>query len=289
MKTSTHSRNADYILVRVALMCALLIGSVLTSQAQVGIGTTTPHGSAQLDINSSSKGVLIPRLSKDDRDHIASPATGLLIFQTDDTPGFYFYNGSGWAPIAPQSSSGGGSETIIPFSGGEVITTSVNSAGHPEQLSILGFGTSVGITGVTPESTGEIASFFPQSENKFFEFVVPRSGVISAISISFVTTITGYALGDHAPTSSTMTAQLYRNNTNDNVFTQIPGAKAVITSPGSGLGGSPVRATTSNLNIAVNAGDRLVLGFYLVQTGGAGANLNFGQISGFASAGVSIR
>ena len=66
----------------------------------VGIGTATPNASAQLDITSASKGVLVPRMTQTQRDAIASPAAGLLIYQTDNTPGFYYYNGNAWTAIA---------------------------------------------------------------------------------------------------------------------------------------------------------------------------------------------
>jgi hypothetical protein len=49
---------------------------------QVGIGTVTPENSSILDISSSSKGLLIPRLSTLQRDAIVSPAEGLLIYNT---------------------------------------------------------------------------------------------------------------------------------------------------------------------------------------------------------------
>src|SRR5690606_28643855 len=62
--------------------------------AQVGIGVEQPDPSAQLEIVSNGKGVLIPRLSAAQRP--ASPATGLLIYQTDNNPGFYYYSGSAW-------------------------------------------------------------------------------------------------------------------------------------------------------------------------------------------------
>jgi hypothetical protein len=60
----------------------------------VGIGTTTPHASAALEISSANKGLLIPRISFANRP--ATPATGLLIYQTDIDSGFYYYNGSAW-------------------------------------------------------------------------------------------------------------------------------------------------------------------------------------------------
>ncbi len=53
-----------------------------------GIGTTTPDASSLLEINSTKAGLLIPRMTKNQRDGIASPATGLLIYQTNSTPGF---------------------------------------------------------------------------------------------------------------------------------------------------------------------------------------------------------
>ena len=66
----------------------------------IGIGTTTPDASAALDIKSTTKGLLIPALSFAQRNAIPAPATGLLVFQTDNTPGFYYYTGSGWSAIA---------------------------------------------------------------------------------------------------------------------------------------------------------------------------------------------
>ena len=65
----------------------------------MGIGTTTPDASSALDITSTTKGLLIPRMTETQRDAISSPATGLMIYQTDGTVGFYYYNGSSWANV----------------------------------------------------------------------------------------------------------------------------------------------------------------------------------------------
>ena len=70
-----------------------------TTYAQVGIGTTDPNGSAALDITSTTKGLLIPRMLAAARTAIDTPATGLMVFQTDGTAGFYYYNGSSWVAI----------------------------------------------------------------------------------------------------------------------------------------------------------------------------------------------
>ncbi|UOQ69301.1 hypothetical protein [Hymenobacter volaticus] len=87
----------------------LLLAFPLAAQAQngVGIGTTAPDASAALDIVSSAKGALLPRLTAAQRTAITRPATGLLVFQTDGPAGFYFNRGtprprtgSQWVPAA---------------------------------------------------------------------------------------------------------------------------------------------------------------------------------------------
>lgn len=66
------------------------------SFSQVGIGTTTPDASSVLDITATDAGLLIPRMLQSERDAIQDPATGLMVYQTNNTPGFYYYDGSGW-------------------------------------------------------------------------------------------------------------------------------------------------------------------------------------------------
>ncbi|MBI9037100.1 MAG: hypothetical protein JEY97_03130 [Bacteroidales bacterium] len=73
---------------------------ITTSMAQVAINYdgSQPDASAMLEIKSTDAGMLVPRLSMAQRDQINNGtfATGLLIYQTDHTPGFYYYNGSEW-------------------------------------------------------------------------------------------------------------------------------------------------------------------------------------------------
>ncbi len=75
------------------------ITSNVWAQEGVAINTTgaDPDNSAMLDIVSTTKGLLIPRMTQTQRNAISNPATGLMIYQTDNTPGYYFYNGSAWA------------------------------------------------------------------------------------------------------------------------------------------------------------------------------------------------
>ena len=66
---------------------------------KLGIGTSSPNASAILDVSSTSKGVLIPRMTAAQKNAISSPTTGLLIFQTDAPSDFYYYNGSSWTSL----------------------------------------------------------------------------------------------------------------------------------------------------------------------------------------------
>ena len=73
-----------------------LIFTCTLSFAQVGIGTTTSDPSSALDITDTNGGLLIPRMTQADKSAITTPANGLLIYQTDGTTGFWFYDGASW-------------------------------------------------------------------------------------------------------------------------------------------------------------------------------------------------
>jgi len=91
------------------IITAAILAFVFTAKAQnifpkagsTGIGTTIPKASAILDVDTVGKGVLLPRMTKAQRDAIVAPATSLLIYQTDNTPGFYYFDG-GWKPVTPK-------------------------------------------------------------------------------------------------------------------------------------------------------------------------------------------
>lgn len=90
------------------LLAILLITLASFTKAQnVGINSdgSTPHSSAMLDVKSTSSGILIPRMTMAQKNAISLPATGLLIYQTNDTPGFYYYNGTAWTLIGTESGS----------------------------------------------------------------------------------------------------------------------------------------------------------------------------------------
>ena len=77
----------------------LLILTTAMTYSQVGINTDTPDASSALEIKSTSAGILIPRMTEAQRDAIASPALSLMIYQTNNDSGFYFFDGSAWKKI----------------------------------------------------------------------------------------------------------------------------------------------------------------------------------------------
>ena len=73
----------------------LLLLITFYAEAQTGIGTTTPHASAKLDVNSTNKGFLPPRMTGSQRTAISSPASGLQVFDTS-TNSIWYFDGTSW-------------------------------------------------------------------------------------------------------------------------------------------------------------------------------------------------
>lgn len=100
--------------------------NVLPANGSVGIGTNAPNASSILEIKSTDKGVLFPRMTKAQRDAIASPVQGLIIYQTDNTKGLYMYDGAAWKAVTPAVSNpvrGLNDNLFIGQNAGQDITT----------------------------------------------------------------------------------------------------------------------------------------------------------------------
>ncbi len=87
-----YSRMPHFLTGQVLVALSLVLTISTSAQNNVGIGTTTPDSSAALDVTANDKGVLIPRLTAVERLAIPSPASGLLVFDTDSSC-FFFFNG----------------------------------------------------------------------------------------------------------------------------------------------------------------------------------------------------
>jgi uncharacterized protein (TIGR02145 family) len=84
----------------------LIFSFILTTtvNAQVGIGTTTPNTSSILDLTSTNKAFILPRMTTVQRNQIANPVAGMIIFNTDSACS-EIYRGSGWFDMCKATSS----------------------------------------------------------------------------------------------------------------------------------------------------------------------------------------
>ncbi len=84
------------------LLIFLLLVITFSANAQVGVGTTTPLPSAQLDVTSTTKGFLPPRMDSTQRNAIASPANGLIIYN-NSTNRLNFFQQNSWQTLPNDS------------------------------------------------------------------------------------------------------------------------------------------------------------------------------------------
>ncbi len=86
------------------LLKYLLLLVFFNASAQVGIGTTSPNASSMLDIQSTTKGFLAPRMTTTQKNAISSPTTGLMVYDTD-LGKFCYYTGSTWVTMEVDTNS----------------------------------------------------------------------------------------------------------------------------------------------------------------------------------------
>ena len=178
----------------IAMACLGMFG---TSQvnAQASLGAATPDNSAMLDIVSGNKGLLIPRMGMASRP--ASPATGLLIYQTDNTPGFYYYNGAAWVAVATVAATPPRDSTTI-----EAVIVGPYVSGSPQ----------LGPYFVTPYSSTVVLSNANTSATSYLPatcYVVPKTLTFSKLILTGRVVPGGGATG--SPNVTTLT--LYKNGT----------------------------------------------------------------------------
>ncbi len=148
------------------------------------------NSSAILDIKSTSKGLLIPRLTQTQRNAVATPATGLLIYQTDYTPGYYYYNGSTWTAL----SGSGGSSNNWTTSGTNIYNSNSGNVGIGTNTPTarLSIQTAINSTGwlhtggadsiIVKESIGGTSAAIGTQSNHPFRFITNDAGRMSILA-----------------------------------------------------------------------------------------------------------
>jgi uncharacterized protein (TIGR02145 family) len=138
------------------LLSAALIAASFTGISQVGIGTTTPHASAALEIESTTKGFLPPRMTLVQINAIATPAEGLMVYCLDgSTKGVFVNNGLEFISII-------NGESLDKVAVAAIVNSATNPAadGTPSLADL----SALGLTNVTAAQTAyeeAIADAFP--------------------------------------------------------------------------------------------------------------------------------
>ena len=132
----------------------------------VGIGTTSPDNSAILDLSSSNKGLLLPRMSLEERTKIKNPARGLMVYQTNLLSGLYIYDGNVWSAIGSTEAKLTTDNSVWSTLGNTGLSSADNFIGTTDQTSI--------VFKVNNQKSGLIDS---ERGNLFFGF---RAGQISS-------------------------------------------------------------------------------------------------------------
>jgi hypothetical protein len=114
-------------------------GHHVFGQVSIKPDNTTPHPSAMLDVQATDRGMLIPRMTQVQRIAIGTPAPGLMVYQTNGMPGFYYFDGTGWIRVGEHSghyigeSFGGGVVYYLDETGmhGLIVSNEDLSAAQP--------------------------------------------------------------------------------------------------------------------------------------------------------------
>lgn len=242
---------------RVYLLFLLLINVM---QAQVGIGTTNPIASSILDVTSTNKGVLIPRVAltgTGDVTTIASPTISLLVYNSGFAPnGYYYWNGTIWVQLAV------GTNSDWSLTGNSGTSSSTNFLGTTNDVDLVFRRNNVraGFIGNPNISTGNKNTSFGANSLNAAGSGTRNTAIGTNVLPSNTTGQLNVSIGDQSMFSnqggSTNTAigvgALYSNIAgNENVALGRNTLTSANTNNNTGLGFAALRNTTGSNNIAI--------------------------------------
>jgi Collagen triple helix repeat (20 copies) len=212
------------------ILLILLLSIISTFSFSQGVGINTdgsnPDASAILDIKSTDKGVLVSRMTQSQKNAIVSPATGLLVYQTDGTSGFYYYNGSAWVQgVGPQGPAGSvgatGPTGATGATGATGPTGSIGATGPTGPQGIQGATGSqgpagpagaTGATGPAPSGTGIVtvsSGTLNTPGSLTGDVTTSGAGLASTIAVPVLTNIVVYSTGSGTYTPSSGTKAIH--------------------------------------------------------------------------------
>lgn len=270
--------------------------SVLVVQVDgqnVGIGTNSPDGSAQMDVFSSSKGILIPRISLTsvfNASPTTAPAEGLLVWNTNAATtngsgkGFYFWNGSRWQKLA--NNTEGWSIT-----GNNNIDTAVNFIGTTTNTGLMFRVGNFKAGGIFPFGGN---TFFGKGAGQFLKF---NSGNFTGDENTFIGSEAGAA--DSTAVASTYIGSRAGLNTKGSFGNTFVGASAGASSTTGthntaiGLGAGNSSTGSRNVSMGAEAGavgpgnENVMLGYNVASfVQGGNGNVWIGSNAGTGNFGL---
>lgn len=270
--------------LKLSLLTALICTAIFTKAQNVGINkdASAPDNSAMLDVKSTEKGMLIPRMTAAQRNLIASPATGLLVYQTDGTTGFYFNQGTpsakNWILLGAKGDTGAigpqGPQGIQGIQGVQGVAGPQGATGATGLQGIAGPTGSTGASGAKGDPANGFANGTGGGQVILTNSTAPYApGVPQTIT------------GDVTISSSAVTAISNNATTGNRIVTALGSANAG-TIPAARLGSN----SGTNTNF-LNGSGAFAAPFTLTTTGTSGAatfssgTLNIPQYSGGGGSG----
>ena len=234
-----------------AFIILLLVSAIHSINAQsVGIGTNTPNNTAELDIVSTTRGLLLPRMTSAQRSAIPSPAGGLMVYDTD-RKSLYQFDGSIWRTILNND-----------------YWNRINAASNY----VINLQDSIGIAVVTPKERLDVSGNIRSRRNIFVDSSVTVAGRIDAdgviagggISSSGALYVSQTSLLQGAVTGSS-TGTFYGTITSNAGMT-INNASATLSLKASGDDKGFVQLSGDDLRLGTYSTN--TLGKFIVRTGG---------------------
>lgn len=193
-----------YKLILLTTISFLAVTSCFSQSLAVNADGSIAHSSSILDVKSTLKGVLVPRMSKTEKNAIASPATGLIVFQdSPDSIGLYYYNATEWIWMPGIDQLNGsawkltgntGTSPVTQFIGTadaqDLVLKTSGSAAINERIRIIGSGATPGQVVVNNTAIFSGDAFSAYASNT-------TNGTTPSINNSIGTfAINGYSSGD---------------------------------------------------------------------------------------------